>query len=199
MTNEMKQTFTLRISKANQSGLMVILCDMLLEYMGEAVKQAERLKVLRVESRKAAYETMKEDSSKSGYLGITGNTLEAQQALAADFKNSMVSAKACLRELILALPDSEEADVLRISYQILSLYRFCERELIRAEIRMEADGILHATDVIAKLRDAYKEAGEKDPSAPVMQNTETIYAGMTYGRNSISESSNVASNRGFFA
>ena len=199
MTNEMKQTFTLRISKANQSGLMVILCDMLLEYMGEAVKQAEQLKVLRAERRMAAYETMKKASSNKVVLETTGNVCEVQQELVADFKNNMVLAKACLRELILALPDSEEADVCRISYQILSLYRFCERELIRAEIRMEADGIMHATDVIAKLRNAYKEAGEKDSSAPIMQNTETIYAGMTYGRNSISESSNVASNRGFFA
>jgi flagellar protein FliS len=55
--------------------------------------------------------------------------------------------------------------------------------------------------IVEKLLDSFRQVSEMDESEAVMENTETIYAGLTYGRDSLNEtlySENMA-NRGFMA
>jgi len=51
---------------------------------------------------------------------------------------------------------------------------------------------------LQKLRDAYAQIASQDDSAPVMSHTQTVVAGLTYGRHSLNENvSDVSSDRGF--
>ena len=44
---------------------------------------------------------------------------------------------------------------------------------------------MHIKSVISKLLTAYRELAGQDESGPVMQNSQTVYAGLTYGKNSL--------------
>ena len=48
------------------------------------------------------------------------------------------------------------------------------------------------------LYETYKKDSVNDTSGPVMDNSQKVYAGLTYGRGTLSESMDVSSNRGFF-
>ena len=48
-----------------------------------------------------------------------------------------------------------------------------------------------------KLCDAYKESCKNDDSAPVMNNSQSVYAGLTYGKESLIVNLNDTGNRGF--
>lgn len=51
---------------------------------------------------------------------------------------------------------------------------------------------------MSKLHDAYEKVGEQDTSGPIMENTQTVYAGLTYGKNTLTENLyDQGSNRGF--
>lgn len=156
MVKEKKQEFTLRITRANKSQLIVILYDMVLEYLQDAI---------------AAYE--KNDRVK--------------------YKNDIGNAKNCIDELIQSLKPGYE-----ISSTLQSLYYFYKRELSSAAILEKKELVLPVISMIRELRDAYEKASEQDTSAPIMENTQTVYAGLTYGRDSLNINlSDQGGNRGF--
>lgn len=199
MTKEQKQTFTLRITNANKSEMMVILCDIFLCY-------AEETKEL----------LLKWKAFTSATEGVK---LEDIEDLEVKIKDSMRHLRASLREMIAVLPGEDSfgnaddatnlaeknnksdlsKEVLELSQRILALYRYVERELISASVKRNEDAIENAIQIVRKLNQAFIEISKKDQSSAIMQNTEKIYAGMTYGRNSIQESSTVQGNRGFWA
>lgn len=182
MTKEQKQTFTLRISSANKSELTVILCDMLLCYFDEAKNGLALLQ-------------------KSVVIGdLTEVNEESISENEMALKDAFRHAKDCLRELIAILPvNSTDKDVAELVQRVNALYRYAERELIKSEAGRRGEPIENAVLVIKELRNAYAEVSKQDAGPSVMQNTEKIYAGMTYGRSSIQESSSVGGNRGFLA
>lgn len=157
MTKEMKQEFTLRITNANKSETIVILCDMLLAYTEDA---------------------------KNAFTGSEGK---------AAFGEAIRKARACLSELINSLNRNYE-----IAGHIYELYRYTERQLIAAQVKQSIEPLSEVGKVISRLNESYREVARMDSSPALMGNTETVYAGMTYGRNQITESSNAPSNRGFF-
>ena len=54
--------------------------------------------------------------------------------------------------------------------------------------------------IFTKLHDAYQTVSKKDDSAPLMDNIQTVYAGITYGRTDVNESfMDNNERRGFFA
>jgi len=154
MTNEQKQDFTLRISQANQSTLVVILYDIFLTYAKEA---------------------------------------EEASPAESTFHIALAKARGALSELIDSL--RLEYDIAQSTYQ---LYRFVERELIRADIQRKNDPIAPVIRIMQCLRDAYAQVAEKDTSEPLMKNTDVVYAGMTYGRHDVmTDSSAAGTNRGY--
>jgi flagellar protein FliS len=154
MTKELKQEFTLKISQANKTELVVILYEMLLIYIEEA-KQAEDREGFR--------------------LGIH-------------------RAKGCLHELMGSL-HMEYA----IAGNLMQLYAYADRMLTRAEIKNSTQELVHVSAIMTKLHDAYETVSEQDDSEPIMANTQTVYAGLTYGRNTLTENlADQGSSRGFF-
>lgn len=88
-----------------------------------------------------------------------------------------------------------------ISFYLRRLYIFAYQELCQGVALRDGGRFANAENIVRKLLPAFREVAAQDESGPVMQNTESIYAGLTYGRDSLNESIgvNVNMNRGFQA
>lgn len=163
MKKEEKQQFTLRISQANPTELVVILYEMLLCYLEDG------LEALQPEAGGAENEDRLHEAARN--------------------------ARGCLNELLQSLDlRYEPAPALQ------RLYMFCLRRLARGEQRRDGAPLEEIKRVIVPLRDAYEKLAEQNGAGPVMQNSQTVYAGLTYGRNTLTE--NLAGqdlNRGILA
>ena len=52
--------------------------------------------------------------------------------------------------------------------------------------------------MIQELKESYEQVSSQDTSAPIMQNTQTVYAGLTYGKTSLNvDLSDQGTHRGF--
>ena len=145
MTREQKQQFTLRITQANSTEMVVILYEMLLCYMDEG-----------------------------------RNALNSKDRNG--FREAMRKSRACLGELM---------NSLRLEYgpgpSLRQLYLFCIRRLAWAEGREKEDPLSEVERVIVPLRDAYGQIAARNQAGPVMKNSQTVIAGLTYGKNSLTE------------
>lgn len=122
---------------------------------------------------------------------------EAEQALSADnrieYKSAIRKIRGCMNELTASL--NLEYD---LAQKLLQLYLYINRELVQASAHYEKENLEHVRLVIGELQKAYKKIEDQDVSGPVMGNTQTVYAGLTYGRNTLTENiADPASNRGF--
>ena len=86
-----------------------------------------------------------------------------------------------------------------ISHYLRRLYVFAYEELCQGVAERDSGRFSHASHIIEELLPAFREVAGQDESKPVMQNTETIYAGLTYGRGSLNESVDMNINRGLQA
>lgn len=145
MTKECKQQFTLRITQANPTEMVVILYEMLLCYLDEAQ-----------------------------------NALEAEENAA--FKDAIRKVRGCLNELIQSLNMKYEP-----APNLMQLYLYCTKKLAHSEVCLEGEGLCHIRRVIEPLHDAYEQIAGENTSGPVMGNSQTVYAGLTYGRNTLTE------------
>ena len=80
-----------------------------------------------------------------------------------------------------------------------SLYDFVERSIAKASYSFSKDDLEHALRVMKPLYESFKEVAAKDDSKPMMQHTQKVTAGYTYGRNDVTESIGMENNRGFLA
>lgn len=155
MTKDVKQQFTLRITQANATEMIVILYDMTLMYIEEA-KEADSV----------------------------GDTVA--------YREGIRKIRACINELIQSLHLEYE-----IAGNLYKLYLFCIRRLAYAEVRKDAQVLDEVETVIVQLRDAYAQIAPQNTAAPVMSNTETVYAGLTYGKGALTKDmTNQSPNRG---
>lgn len=122
---------------------------------------------------------------------------EAQEALAADnsadFKSAVRRIRGCMNELTASLNFTYD-----LAQNLMQLYLYVNRELVQASLHCSTESLEHVRSVLAALQKAYKQIEDQDVSGPVMGNTQTVYAGLTYGRNTLTENiTDPASNRGF--
>lgn len=156
MTDEKKQEFTLRVSQANKTQMIVIIYDILLVYLDEIIKEEKN------QNRE-------------------------------QFQKEIKNARKCVQELM---------DSLRFEYELasglLQLYMYLNREITMAEIKNRIEPIENVIKIIKKLRLTYIEVAKKDTTPSVMENTQSVYAGLTYGKGVLNESmENPIENRGF--
>ncbi len=157
MTDEKKQEFTLRISQANQSQLVVILYELFFYYIEEA-------------------ELAQENKDKEG------------------FTKGLARAHDCLNELIVSLHMEQE-----LAKHILQIYFFVSAKIGTAMGSRKIKELDDAKRLMKKLYEAYKTDAVHDTSAPVMGCAQTVYAGLTYGKNNLTVSREDGSpNRGFY-
>lgn len=74
-----------------------------------------------------------------------------------------------------------------ISHDLLSLYSFVNKTVIRAQFQKDPNQLDAAASVIEKLRKAFEQISTLDHSGSVMRNTQQLYAGLTYGRGTLNE------------
>lgn len=155
MTKELKQEYTLRISEANSTELVVILYEMLEIYIEEA-KNALNTKDVEV------------------------------------FHEAIRKCTGCVRELTASIVKGSE-----LEGNLTSLYIFCIRELAKAELHYSASELEIVEGIIKKLHSAFKVVADNDNSPAIMGNTQRVYAGLTYGKESLIVHLNQDSNRGY--
>lgn len=101
------------------------------------------------------------------------------------------------RNIVLELINSLDMSY-DISKNLYAIYRFVEKKLIESDVRREDKGLKDADMLMQKLHSSFEQVALMDTDGPMMANSEPVYAGMTYGRDNIIESSGLA-NRGYFA
>lgn len=122
---------------------------------------------------------------------------EAETALDADdkvaYKAAVRKIRGCIDELIASLHLEYE-----LAQNLLQLYLFIHKELTQANLHFQKENLKHIAFIVEKLQKAYKQIEGQDVSGPVMGNAQTVYAGLTYGRNNLTENiADTAANRGF--
>ncbi|MCR5324173.1 MAG: flagellar protein FliS [Lachnospiraceae bacterium] len=159
MNKEKQKDFTMRITQANRTELVVITYDIIAEEIEEADRQYE-----------------------------AGNIDE--------YRRSVKSAQKFVADLMSALDYTYP-----ISAELLRLYEYVQRLLIKSDVSGKPHELKSAENVIAGLRKAFAKLAESDDSAPLMENTQSVFAGLTYGKGSLNETDldPNASNRGFLA
>ncbi|MCR5330182.1 MAG: flagellar protein FliS [Lachnospiraceae bacterium] len=159
MDKEKQRDFTMRITQANRTELLVITYDILLEEIDEAGR-----------------------NFKAGDI--------------TEYVRSMKSAQRFVAELMSTLDYKYP-----VSAQLLRLYEYVQRVLIKGEMAKKPENLDSARNVITGLRNAFAKVAQTDDSAPLMENTQSVFAGLTYGKGSLNETDldPNATNRGFLA
>lgn len=98
------------------------------------------------------------------------------------FRREIKLAQRYLAELMRTLDFSY-----KVSGQLLALYEYVQRVLIRCDVTGTDEDIKSARRVISRLREAYAAIGVTDRSEPVMLNAQTVFAGLTYGKGTLNE------------
>lgn len=152
MTKECKQQFTLRITQANATQLVVILYEMTLQYLADAEQSVND-------------------------AGLT---------------EAVRRARGCINELLNSLHREYSP-----AGELSRLYLYCIRRLAACEVRGDRTILADVRKVIEPLCDAYRQIEDQNTSGPVMNNSQMVYAGLTYGRNQLTENmADQGTNRG---
>ncbi len=122
---------------------------------------------------------------------------EAEEALAAgnrtELKNAVRRIQGCMCELMDSLHMEYE-----VAQNLLQLYLYINREVAKAALHETAENLEHVRPVLEKLAAAYRKIEAQDLTGPVMGNAQAVYAGLTYGKDTLTENmADPAANRGF--
>lgn len=110
-----------------------------------------------------------------------------------DYVLSIDKAKRCIEEMMNNL--HYEYDLAK---DLKQLYLYMKKRLRQAICEKDTEAIGEVRKMIAELRASYESIADQDKSEPLMQNTQSVIAGMTYGRDqNLEESSGDYSNRGY--
>lgn len=159
MDSKKKQEYTLRITQANRSELVIIVYELFLEYTHEAY-------TYHLDNKMVEFEESVQRTQKF--------VLELMETL--DFGYS-------------------------VSKDLYALYIYINKLLIRAIMKHEVKPLEEAESLMETLLVGFRKVNEADTSGAVMVNTQSLYAGLTYGRDNLTEICNDKNiqNRGFMA
>ena len=158
MNTDTKQTFTRRITQANRTQLVVIVYEMLLVYLEDALHSYH------------------EDNK-------------------GEFKENLRMARECIGQMRTSL-NFEYA----LSRNLFAIYCFADRELAKDIYSYKTENLDVIQTIFTKLHDAYYVVSQKDDSAPLMDNIQTVYAGLTYTKSDLNEDFlNYDAKRGYLA
>ncbi len=174
MTKEQVQQYTLRITQANRTQMIIILYDMILDDVTEA----------------STYYNQGESSQVS--IGQDSSDINVGFDYQ-NFKKACSHITRCTADLMEALDFNYE-----VSLHLMRVYQFINRQVSTAILKKEFAPLMHVTSAVQKLKEAFEEVGKQDSSGPMMENTQTVYAGLTYGKSDLTEDlRDQGSSRGF--
>ena len=73
----------------------------------------------------------------------------------------------------------------KVSGNLYALYDYVQRNVSKSIYKANSEGLIEAKKVMDELGDAFEQIAKEDTSAPLMQNTQSVVAGMTYGKGSL--------------
>ena len=74
-----------------------------------------------------------------------------------------------------------------VSYRLVSLYRYVNEQLVKSITRRKDVNLDSCERVLKGLKQSFEEIAKQDASGPVMENSQQVYAGLTYGKGSLNE------------
>ena len=158
MTKERIKDYTLKITNASPTGIIVIMYDLAIEYIEEAKK---------------CFAAKDHDGARV----------------------QCTNAGRVLGDLISSLDFTYE-----ISFPLFRIYEFVSKEISMAVIKDDAGALDGGIRLLSQLRESFEKLAEQDTSGPAMNNAQSVYAGLTYGKGTLNESMTSSSdNRGYMA
>ena len=145
MTKDAIQTYSRRITQANQSELTVITLEIFLDYINDAVN---------------CYE-MGSREQYAVYLG---------------------KARAFLTEIMAAL-NFENG----VSFNLIKIYEYVYGTLVKLARHADMELLARVRNMMQSLLEAFRKVAADDKSQGVMENTQQLYAGLTYGKGYLNE------------
>ena len=161
MKKERVQEFAARVTQGSKTDLIVIMYEIILEDIAEA-------------RRIAAANT---DASENKNKGKTYGTQTREE-----YKKELLHAARFVSELMAALDFRY-----RLSYELRNLYVYAHKCLTEAAFSGEIQKLSDVEDMMNGLKCAFEKVAEEDTSGPVMQNSQKLTAGLTYGRGRLNE------------
>ena len=159
VTGESKKEFTLRISQANPTEIIVITYEIALNYFEDA--------------ETALHENQRDE-----------------------LKSAVSHIQKCISALMESLDFTQE-----IAMRLMELYTYANREIAKFSVNKKEEHLKNAEYIFRELLPANQEVSKQDERKAVMENVQTVYAGLTYGKNDLVEN-NVSTDwntRGFRA
>jgi flagellar protein FliS len=111
-----------------------------------------------------------------------------------EFERELSRAQKGLRELIATLDMQYD-----VSRQLMPLYLYANRKLVDALRRKRPEPLKEARLVLKPLGTSFREVAKQDSSPALMEHTQQVYAGLTYGRGTLNETILSGQSRGFKA
>lgn len=108
------------------------------------------------------------------------------------FRSGCTKARNCVNDLLESLNFEYE-----LAQPLMQIYIYMAKELTLSSIRSDVEMVKRIQAMFTKLKISFEEVAKSDTSGAVMENTQAVYAGLTYGKNSLNESITMDSNRGF--
>lgn len=71
---------------------------------------------------------------------------------------------------------------------VMAIHFFINNRLVQSMIKQKPVELDRVCEMVKKLQTAFIELSKGDKDAPLMQNTQRVYAGLTYGKDSLNES-----------
>lgn len=110
------------------------------------------------------------------------------------FKRELSRAQKMLRELMASLDMQYD-----ISKELMPLYLYANRRMIDSLRTKDAEPLNDADIVLKPLGKAFAEVAKQDSSPALMQHTQQLYAGLTYGKGTLNETLLSGISRGYKA
>lgn len=101
-------------------------------------------------------------------------------------------ARACVNELMQSVDTRYEP-----GSALMQLYIYSLKRMAYAQRKQDPEPLQEVNRIMQALHDAYGEIAPQNTKGPVMNNSQTVYAGLTYGRNDLTENmADQGANRG---
>ncbi len=157
MKKERVQEFAARVTQGSKTDLIVIMYDIILEDIAEA-------------RRIIAAEDVVSKGKRYG------------TPVREEYRKELLHAARFVSELMAALDFRY-----RLSYELRNLYVYAHKCLTEAAFSGETMRLTDVEDMMNGLKEAFAKVAEEDTSGPVMQNSQKLTAGLTYGKGRLNE------------
>ena len=112
------------------------------------------------------------------------------------YEQSLNQAQSFLQELMgISKMDSQTG------CDVMSIYLFVNKQLLMSVVKQQPVNLEECRTYLQQLRSSFVEISKQDTDAPLMEHTQQVYAGLTYGKGYLNESCDPmqAQNRGLQA